>query len=164
MHTFCSLSRATHWQLQCPLSSGGEGIEIYSLNILVNHPLSCIVNIVQPHSRVDNTTNITHITLQTSSPFTGPWRPAGHHQGAGAEDGLAHCHSALSMRSLAGGCWGLSIKLVVGVCAGGGCARTEAAQRLGRDPELRTTTASVYSEEASIHWSCPLQPDGDGDG
>ena len=35
--------------------------------------------------------------------------------------------TALSMRSLAGG-WGLSIKLVVGECAGGGCARTEAAQ------------------------------------
>ena len=96
-------------------------------NIFIKHSsqsptvLSCIVNIVHPHLWVDYTINIHHITLQSS---TCHWSPAGHHQGAGAEDGLAHCHCPLHEEPG----WGLSIKLVVGECAGGGCARTEAAQ------------------------------------
>ena len=139
-------------------------------NIFIKHSsqsptvLSCIVNIVHPHLWEDYTINIHHITLQSS---TGHWRPAGHHQGAGAEDGLAHCHCPLHEEPG----WGLGAEYQTGgrrVC-GRRLRQDRGCTALGRDPssvqlQLRCTVRPVYTPLHTQPWSCPLQPDGDRDG
>ena len=107
------------------------------------------MNIVHPHSWVDYTINIHHnITYHCSPPMVT--------EGLQVTTRVLVLRmawltvTALSMRSLAGG-WGLSIKLVVGECAGGGCARTEAAQPWAGTRALYTYSFGVQWGQYTLH-------------